>query len=149
MDDALAFDCESSPYTWADTLVTPTVNAFPVEVTTAQLISTDTAWASYPALFSAGDACLSTFVAEEEAARTDVWPVPAADAVHVEWNGTGAVRCTVLDATGRAVLHEQAARVEGGSLRVDLSELVAGAYVLRLQGAGAVRSVRVVKERMP
>lgn len=148
LDEALAFDCESTPYTWADTLVTPTVNAFPVEVTTAQLNSTDTAWASYPALFSAVDACLSTFVTEDEAVRTNVWPVPTADVVHVEWKGTGAVSCTVLDATGRVVGYEQAARVEGGSLRVDLTGLGAGAYVLRLQGAGAARRVRVVKERI-
>jgi hypothetical protein len=149
LDSALAFACWSTPYTWADTLVSANPTPFPVSVSTGTLASTDTTWTGYPATFSAVDACLSLAVPAMQEDRADVWPVPTADVVHVGWKGTGAVRCDVLDAMGRTVMTEQAARVEGGSLRVDLSDLGPGAYVLRLQGADAVRSVRVVKERMP
>jgi hypothetical protein len=147
LDTALAFDCQSTPYTWTDTLVTPTVTAYPVTVTTAQLASTDTTWASHPALFTAVDGCLSTSVPEARIPELRAWPVPADDVVHVMWSeaGAAAINYTLVDPLGRVAGHGKAAGMECGNLSIDLRELSGGAYVLRLEAQGRTRSVRVVK----
>ncbi|MEO8588732.1 MAG: T9SS type A sorting domain-containing protein [Flavobacteriales bacterium] len=150
LDAALAFDCESTPYAWTDTLVTPTVTAYPVTVTTAQLASVDTAWVSHPAVFSAVQACLPTALPELLMPAVQVWPVPADEVIHVAWTGADAdpITYALVDATGRLVKQGKPARMDDRNLSIDLSGLSGGAYVLRLEGS-TTRCVRVVKGHTP
>lgn len=145
LDSALAFACESTPITWADSLVTPSMTPFPVTVTTAQLASSDTIWASHPKLFTTENACLATVVPEAIRPQLQVWPVPADDVVHVAWSNMPAttISYTLLDATGRLV--RQGSTSSSSAFTMDMRQLGVGTYVLRMEGAGLVRAVKVVK----
>lgn len=145
LDSALAFACESTPTTWADSLVTPSVTPFPVTVTTSQLASADTIWASHPKPFTTENACLATVVPEAIRPQLQVWPVPADDVVHVAWSNmpVTTISYTLLDATGRVV--RQGSTSSSSAFTMDMRQLGGGTYVLRVEGAGLVRAVKVVK----
>ncbi|MCC6401954.1 MAG: T9SS type A sorting domain-containing protein [Flavobacteriales bacterium] len=146
LDTALAFACESTPYPWPDSLVTPVVTTFSVNVTTAMLSSYDTAWVSHPTVFSAVNACLSTAVPESPEAVLHAWPLPVEDVVHVAWTpGAAEIRYTLLDAMGRMVKSGSPARNSEGILSIDVHGLGRGTYLLRLETAESMRTVQLVK----
>ncbi|HMU15181.1 MAG TPA: T9SS type A sorting domain-containing protein [Flavobacteriales bacterium] len=147
LDAALSFACGSTPYLWADSIVSPTVTAFPVTVTPAWLSSADTAWASHDTpVFGATDACLSTAVREEEPEALRVWPIPAQDVLHVAWYGSGSppITYSLIDPTGRTMMQGPVGR-DGEGLWIDVHDLGFGTYLLRLETAQGRRTVRVIK----
>lgn len=85
---------------------------------------------------------LATSVASIPALTLGVFPNPASDILRI--NGTinlNGQRVVVSDITGKEVLR---AVVRDGSIEV--SGLVSGAYVLRVQGDGAMHQVKFMKE---
>lgn len=76
--------------------------------------------------------------------RTQAWPVPAHDRLHLALEAAARPRCVeLLDALGRVVLARPVAAPE---LTLDTAYLPAGAYVLRVQYAQGPATRRVVLE---
>lgn len=73
----------------------------------------------------------TTDVAESASSTWQVWPQPVGDLMH--WAGIAASTCTLLDATGKAVV-----QVPGITCRLDVSRLAEGTYVLVATNAQGV-----------
>lgn len=94
---------------------------------------------SYPAegtVYRFGPSGMPLDVIESRATALQAWPNPTAGEVTLAF--TGAHTWTVLDATGRVVMH--GAGQDGD--RLDLSGLDAGAYTVRLDNGAAQRVVK-------
>jgi len=86
---------------------------------------------------------LSTALAEPSASDIRIWPVPAANELHVQWPtniAAAQVKLEVLDAQGRLV--ERALAVTTGEFVLDLHGWASGIYSLRIEGDAGVQSVR-------
>lgn len=81
-------------------------------------------------------------VAEQEAARIGIYPNPATEEVTIVLPINGA-QVELIDATGRIV---RSARAASSICQVDVRELPAGAYVVRLHDRGAVSSAWLLKQ---
>ena len=106
------------------------------------------AWTAMPGddLASNDTACvlLNTYVGIDEAALAQVRlaPVPADDALRVEGLPPGSVDARISDAAGRIV---RAINVQGGApVVLATDDLMAGAYMLLLQGNGGFTARRFV-----
>lgn len=66
------------------------------------------------------------------------FPNPAHDVLHVQWDGGAPVDAVWVDAHGRLA---GAARLQPGRTTLDVAELDAGAYMLRVQDGTAIRVV--------
>ncbi|MBL7951106.1 MAG: hypothetical protein JNM62_05245 [Flavobacteriales bacterium] len=147
LDADLGFACASTPVTWDDVAVTPVVTAFPVTVTTAPVLSTDTVWSAHAADFTAVDACLSTAVPGTAHTALEAWPVPSEADVRIRWHdapSTG-VAYTLTDALARVAATGTAQRGADGVFAIPLDALTVGSYVLHLTSGSAQRTVRVVR----
>ena len=145
--DAL-FACGNEPYAWTDSLVTPQQLDFPVTITTGTLASVDTMTTTVPGSFTAVDACLSTAVApNEEEAQVRAWPVPLEEVLHVDVGtpATATVPYAIMDATGRLELNGSTATGDGGVISLDVTALATGFHLIRLQLAGRVLRLSVVR----
>jgi hypothetical protein len=77
-------------------------------------------------------------------ARTQAWPVPAHDQLHLRLDAEARPqRVELLDALGRVVLTQDAGQAD---LTLDTTPLAAGMYVLRVQYAGGPITRRVAVE---
>jgi len=84
-------------------------------------------------------------VADAQAQAFKVYPNPSADMVEIVWNGRmeGAV-VAVIDAMGREVLSRS---VQSDRIRLDVSQLPAGAYSVSLRTKGHVSTQRIIVAR--
>jgi minor extracellular serine protease Vpr len=90
---------------------------------------------------------LETLIPIEKELRSDdlqLFPNPARDQVRVEWRGQQArdLALTLLDMNGRVLLRR---KLDHHITEVELKELSAGVYVLRLENEEAVATRRIVK----
>ncbi len=78
----------------------------------------------------------------------NVYPNPTAGIVNVEYpSAKGTTQVTVLDLSGRVVMTQTQAALEGlNILQLDLSKVAKGAYLLNVQTHNGNRQVRVVVE---
>ena len=94
------------------------------------------------------DACLSTAVTDTpQPADARAWPVPADHVVNVAWSGAirGPITYTIMDGVGRLVQRGTTVCTNDRTVRIDVSALNEGTYILRLEAGGRVRSVHLVK----
>jgi uncharacterized delta-60 repeat protein len=81
---------------------------------------------------------------QQRLAATSVWPVPARQQLHLALDAAARPqRVSLLDAAGRVVLQQSAARPE---LSLDVRALPAGVYLLRVDYADGPATRRVVVE---
>ena len=74
----------------------------------------------------------------ETALSLSAYPTPAHDRLHVQWEGHAPVRAMWLDAQGRDAGSEW---LQPGQTTLDVSDLEAGTYVLRVEDGRALRVV--------
>lgn len=87
-------------------------------------------------------------VAEELSSEPRLWPQPAADALHVLLAGQqgNAVEFAILDLEGRLVKRvNEWASDDTWEMQLEVGELPAGMYLLRLEGPGLSRVLRFAK----
>ncbi len=90
---------------------------------------------------------ITTGVEEQSGDRLTAYPTLASEELFVELpNGVDQAQCTLLDAAGRTV-NAQELRAVGGRLRVDLSKVTTGHYLLRVVGNGFGGHARVIVAR--
>lgn len=73
----------------------------------------------------------------------NVYPNPTSGLLTVEFNSSAAKSVSVQDLTGRVIM---TANSTESNLNIDMSNLAAGVYYVKLQSEGAVNVVKVVKE---
>jgi hypothetical protein len=80
--------------------------------------------------------------------KLNVYPNPTAGVLNVEYTSAkGTAQITVLDLSGRVVMTQTQASVEGqNTMQLDLSKVAKGAYMLNVQTQGNNNQVRVVVE---
>jgi hypothetical protein len=87
-----------------------------------------------------------TFVA---GTSLSLYPVPAADDLFIrhELKTSQPVNISVIDMTGRQVLYSEAGRLDESDLRLDISSLSPGVYILQLRNGAILASGRFTKRR--
>lgn len=147
LDQDLNFSCGGIPYTWADSLITPLDSDIVITVITDQLPSSDTTTMTVSSTLSVVDACLSTATSNLPGPAPSVWPLPAIDLVNVALGQRVAPRVsyTLLDGVGRSIEQGSSEALSDGSISVPVGHLSSGTYLLRLEVAGMVQVVKVVK----
>lgn len=78
-----------------------------------------------------------------------LYPVPATDDLFIryELKTSQAVNISVIDMTGKQVLHREAERLDESGLRLDISSLSPGVYILQLRNGEVLASGRFTKRR--
>lgn len=78
-----------------------------------------------------------------------LYPVPAAEDLFIshELNTTQPVNISVIDMTGKQVLHREAQRLDGSDMRLDISSLSPGVYILQIRNSEILTSGRFTKRR--
>lgn len=82
-------------------------------------------------------------IVQVEENEVRLWPNPTSDAVSVELPTEGAYRVYVIDAVGRV---RKSVIFEGTKSQIDLSELPAGLYFVRVNTAEQVYNRRIIKQ---
>lgn len=92
-----------------------------------------------------GSSTLSKTVSVNRKAGADavlsLWPVPAKDQLHVQWNGIEKYRISVADLNGRTWLSQSVS----GNTTLDLSPLPAGAYLFSCSDGYTVVTRTIIK----
>jgi hypothetical protein len=73
----------------------------------------------------------------------NVYPNPVKDELNIELNGQAVLGVTIFDLSGQIVLNNQNNRQ--GQVRIDLSELMPGAYVLQILGSSGLHTDKLIK----
>jgi hypothetical protein len=91
----------------------------------------------------------STGPALEVTAGLSLYPVPAVDDLFVrhELKTSQPVNISVIDMTGKQVMQREAVRLDESELRVDISSLSPGIYILQLRNGEVLASGRFTKRR--
>jgi len=89
----------------------------------------------------------STGPALESGRDLSLYPVPAGDDLYIKHGvkTSQAVNITVIDMTGKMVLHREAENLEKQELRLDISSLSHGVYILQLSNADGFATGRFIK----
>ena len=72
-----------------------------------------------------------------------VYPVPAHDALHLSWPGSGPATVRVLNTKGQVLLEKQARQ---GRERLGISTLPPGVYGVQVQTQASLYRVKFVKQ---
>jgi hypothetical protein len=91
----------------------------------------------------------STGPALEAGTGLSLYPVPATDDLFVryELKTSQPVNISVIDMTGKQILHREAERLDESELRLDISSLSPGVYILQLRNGEVLASGRFTKRR--
>jgi hypothetical protein len=91
----------------------------------------------------------STGPALEAGTGLSLYPVPATDDLFVryELKTSQPVNISVIDMTGKQVLQREAERLDESELRLDISSLSPGVYILQLRNGEVLASGRFTKRR--
>jgi hypothetical protein len=78
-----------------------------------------------------------------------LYPVPAAHDLFIrhELKTSQPASISVIDMTGKQVLHKEIERLDESDLRLDISSLSPGVYILQLRNGEALASGRFSKRR--
>ncbi|MCU0318505.1 MAG: PKD domain-containing protein [Flavobacteriales bacterium] len=91
---------------------------------------------------------LATSVNEiAEVETLELWPNPTSDRITLRWSGDG-VRATeilVMDLEGRVVLEQREGGQGNGTFEVNVAQLEAGAYVVRISAEGRIATARFMR----
>jgi hypothetical protein len=91
---------------------------------------------------------LSTSVNEiAEVEALELWPNPTSDRITLRWSGDGAraTEILVMDLEGRVVLEQREGGQGNGTFEVNVAQLQAGAYVVRISAEGRIATARFMR----
>ena len=75
--------------------------------------------------------------------RISLYPNPVKDELNIELNGQADLGITIFDLSGKIVLNNQNNRQ--GQVRIDLSKLMPGAYVMQILGSSGLHTDKLIK----
>ena len=73
----------------------------------------------------------------------NIYPNPVKDELNIELNGQAVLGITIFDLSGKIVLNNQNNRQ--GQVRIDLSKLMPGAYVMQILGSSGLHTDKLIK----